>query len=138
MGRILRLFQAACLAAALIGPAQAQEDGAAITGVIQSQIEAFLRDDFATAFTYASPNIRQLFQTPERFGAMVRQGYPMVWRPADVEYFERVTIDGRIWQRVRITDGAGNAHDLGYQMIETDEGWQINGVQFLQAPQVGA
>jgi hypothetical protein len=62
----------------------------------------------------------------------------MVWRPADVRYLELETINGRLWQKVMITDAAGAVHVLGYQMIETAEGWQINGVQVLQAPQVGA
>jgi hypothetical protein len=109
-----------------------------IEGVIQNQIDAFLRDDFDAAFTYASPNIKRLFGTSDRFGMMVRQGYPMVWRPSDVRYLDLETIDGRLWQKVMITDAAGAVHVLGYQMIETAEGWQINGVQVLQAPQVGA
>ena len=106
--------------------------------MIQSQIEAFLAVDFETAFTFASPNIQGLFGTPERFGMMVRQGYPMVWRPADVRYVELAEIGGQVWQRVMITDQAGAVHMLGYQMIESGEGWQINGVRILQAPQVGA
>jgi len=130
---------ALCAATLLALPAMAQEaPRPEIEGVIQNQIDAFLRDDFDTAFTYASPNIKQLFGTPDRFGMMVRQGYPMVWRPADVRYLELETIDGRLWQKVMITDAAGVVHVLGYQMIETAEGWQINGVQVLQAPQVGA
>ena len=53
----------------------------AIESVISKQIEAFRADDFATAFTFASPNIRSMFGTPDNFGVMVRRGYPMVWRP---------------------------------------------------------
>jgi hypothetical protein len=37
-----------------------------------------------------------------------------------------------------MTDAAGKAHFLDYQMIETPEGWQINGVQLLEAAAVGA
>ena len=136
-----RFLTAAVLSAAalLVLPSMAQEaPRSEIEGVIQNQIDAFVRDDFDTAFTYASPNIKQLFGTSDRFGMMVRQGYPMVWRPADVRYLDLETIDGRLWQKVMITDAAGAVHVLGYQMIETAEGWQINGVQVLQAPQVGA
>lgn len=134
-----RTLAAAATALLLALPAGAQDGpSAAIEGVIQNQIEAFLRDDFETAFTYASPNIKQLFGTPERFGSMVRQGYPMVWRPSDVQYLELEEIGGRLWQKVMITDAAGTVHMLAYQMIQTADGWQINGVQVLQAPQVGA
>lgn len=135
--RSIILALAATLLLAL--PMRAEESrNPAIEGVIQSQIEAFLADDVETAFTFASPNIQGLFGTPERFGMMVRQGYPMVWRPADVQYLELAEIGGQVWQRVMITDQAGAVHMLGYQMIETGEGWQINGVRILQAPQLGA
>ena len=65
-------------------PAQAQSDD--IEAVIGAQLEAFAADDFAKAFTFASPMIKGMFGTPERFGQMVRGGYPMVWRPSRVEF----------------------------------------------------
>ena len=133
-----RTLAAAATALILSMPAMAQDGASAsIQGVIQSQIDAFLRDDFDTAFTFASPNIKRLFGTPERFGTMVQQGYPMVWRPSDVRYLDLENIDGRLWQKVMITDAAGTVHVLGYHMIETPEGWQINGVQVLQTPEIG-
>ncbi len=133
-----QVILAAAFAIFASGPASAEGHGSAITSVIQSQIDAFLADDFATAFAFASPNIKSIFQTPERFGLMVRQGYPMVWRPADVKYLELEDQNGMLWQKVMITDQAGAIHVLGYQMIEADGGWQINGVQVLRAPEVGA
>jgi len=127
------------LALSLLNAAAAQESrGPAIEGVIQSQIEAFLADDFATAFTYASPAIRGIFQTPESFGRMVRDGYPMVWRPSEVTFGELREFAGQLWQRVYVRDAEGRRHALDYQMIETSEGWQINGVQLLQGPDFNA
>lgn len=126
------------LAIALPATAWSQERDGAIPNVIQNQIDAFLEDDFATAFTYASPAIKQLFGTPDRFGLMVRQGYPMVWRPADVQFLEQEPRGGAVHQKVLITDGDGVPHVLDYQMIPTESGWQINGVTILQAPPLGA
>jgi hypothetical protein len=123
------------LAVVLALPALAQEGP--IRQTIQNQLEAFQADDFARAFTYASPNIKGLFGTPENFGAMVKNGYPMVYRPAEVEMGELREIAGNLWQRVRIVDQAGRAHLLDYMMVETPEGWQINAVQLLPAPDVG-
>lgn len=111
---------------------------APIRETIQNQINAFLADDFARAFSYASPNIKGIFQTPENFGAMVREGYPMVYRPAEVEMGALREIAGNLWQRVRVVDQAGKAWNLDYMMIETPDGWQINAVQLLPAPDVGA
>ena len=109
-----------------------------IEATIGAQIDAFLVDDFARAFTYASPGIQGVFGTHERFGQMVQNGYPMVWRPGDVQYLELREFGGALWQRVMIRDQAGGVHMLDYQMINTAEGWRVNGVQLLRAPGVGA
>ncbi len=134
--RLIRTFLAIVVLAA--SPALAQERDPAIPGVIQSQIDAFLADDFDTAFSFASPTIQRLFGTAESFGMMVRRGYPMVWRPGDVEYLEQEPKGGAVHQKVLITDEAGVPHVLDYQMIPTPDGWQINGVQILRAPPLGA
>lgn len=105
--------------------------------VIRDQIAAFQVDDFATAFTYASPMIRQMFGTSERFGQMVRQGYPMVHRPADVTMLDQRGMGESVIQRVRIRDGQGRVHVLDYQMIPAEGGWQINGVQLVRQAEVG-
>ncbi|SDJ15854.1 DUF4864 domain-containing protein [Lutimaribacter saemankumensis] len=113
-------------------PAGAQQQQ--ITGVIDQQLDAFKTDDFERAFSYASPTIKRIFRTPENFGVMVRRGYPMVWRPAEVRYLDLREVAGNLWQRVQITDAKGGIHLLDYQMIETENGWQINAVQLLKAP----
>jgi len=122
-------------AAFLALPALAQEEP--IRKTIQSQLDAFQVDDFARAFTFASPNIKGIFGTAENFGAMVKNGYPMVHRPAEVQMGELREVAGNLWQRVRIIDQAGRGHLLDYMMIETPEGWQINAVQLLPAPDIG-
>lgn len=124
------------LAVCLALPAGAQE--APIETTIRSQIDAFLVDDLETAFSYASPNIKALFGTPENFGVMVRDGYPMVYRPAEVEMLELREFGGNLWQRVRIIDQGGSGWFVDYMMIETAEGWQINAVQLMPSPEVGA
>ena len=123
------------LASVLALPAVAQEGP--IRQTIQSQIDAFLADDFARAFSFASPTIKGLFGTPENFGAMVKNGYPMVYRPVEVEMLELREVAGNLWQRVRVVDQGGKAHFLDYMMVETPEGWQINAVQILPAPDIG-
>ncbi|MCU4655031.1 DUF4864 domain-containing protein [Roseibacterium sp. SDUM158016] len=132
----------ACLALVLTVPlASAQERLApnpAIETTIQNQFDAFLDRDVGEAWQYASPNIQSLFGSPENFGRMVEQGYPMVWTPGRVEFIDLQSLGGILVQRVEVIDQAGTAHYLGYQMIETGEGWRINGVQVLRAPQVGA
>lgn len=119
--------------------AQAQEArNPAIETVIQQQFDAFRAEDVGTAFSFASPNIKGMFGTPENFGRMVRNGYPMVWRPAEVQFLDLRRVAGNLWQRVMVTDQAGRTHLLDYQMVETGQGWQINGVQILPQAGVGA
>ena len=124
------------IAASMAGSAWAQ--GAEIEGVIGSQIEAFKADNFSQAFEFASPSIRGIFRTPENFGRMVTQGYPMVWRPAEVTYLELREENGSYWQMVQIIDAKGRVHVLDYRMLETEAGWKINGVQLLESVGISA
>jgi len=79
----------------------------AIEAIITDQIAAFQADDFARAFSFASPTIKGLFGTPQNFGMMVQRGYPMVYRPNSVRMLELRDVDGQLWQRVMVTDHAG-------------------------------
>ncbi|MEL6806280.1 MAG: DUF4864 domain-containing protein [Pseudomonadota bacterium] len=124
------------LALSMTGAAWAQ--GTEIEGVISDQLDAFKADDFAEAFEFASPNIRGIFRTPENFGRMVTQGYPMVWRPAEVTYLELREENGSYWQKVQIVDAEGRVHVLDYRMLDTENGWKINGVQLLESAGVSA
>jgi hypothetical protein len=109
-----------------------------IETTIQGQIDAFLVDDFARAFEFASPTIKRMFGSSERFGLMVRNGYPMVHRPADVEFLELRKQGPLLFQKVRILDAKGIPYFMEYNMIDTPKGWQIDGVELLAAPPVGA
>ena len=123
------------LCAAIFFGIPARADEAAIRSVISSQIEAFQADDFARAFTFASPTIKQIFKDPDRFGVMVRQGYPMVWRPAEMNFLSLDMIDGQLWQNVMIRDQSGSLHILEYQMVPLENEWKINAVRMRKAPE---
>ena len=135
----MRRIALAAALAALSGGAFAQEAGE-LEGVITEQMSAFLADDFATAFTYASPMIRGMFGNPGNFGAMVRNGYPMVWRPADIRFEDQRPgrRPGEVVQRLSLRGPDGSYYICDYTMVETPAGWKINGVQILPAPGVGA
>ena len=116
--------------------AAAQQDE--IATVIQNQLDAFNEREVETAFTYASPMIQGMFGNPGNFGMMVERGYPMVWTNSNARFLELREVGGRLFQRVLVQDTQGVAHVLEYQMIETSDGWQINGVSIVPAPDVGA
>lgn len=137
MRQLLAAFAATlCLATASLADESAAP---AVRDTIRRQIDAFLADDFERAFTFASPGIQGIFQTPENFGRMVREGYPMVWRPETVRFLELREISGALWQKVLIEDANGATHVLDYRMEPDGAGdWRIDGVQILRAPDVSA
>jgi hypothetical protein len=105
-------FVAVVLLIATIAPAWA--DKAEIQKTIQSQINAFQEDDFEVAFEFASPNIQRIFKSSKRFGVMVSQSYPMVYRPADVRFLELESVQDEFWQKLQIQDQQGRYHIMAY------------------------
>ena len=121
----------------LAGPASAQQisdaDRSAIQSIIQGQVDAFKRDDSGAAFGYASPMIREMFGTPDIFMDMVRQGYPMVYRPKLFDFAEIATKDGRPTQKVRVVGPDGRRYNAFYPMTRLPDGtWRIDGC-YLEA-----
>lgn len=130
-----RVILASLFSLFLALPATAQTSPA---DTILNQIEAFRADDYVTAFDFAAPNIRRTFRDAETFERMVRQGYPMVAAPADVQMLNAVPEGEAILQGVLIQDGAGVFHALEYRMVQVDGQWRIAGVKRLAAPSIGA
>lgn len=147
MTRILRhfvavsIFLAAFLTVAAPAPRAAAEsaaDAAAIEQTIRSQIAAIQQDDWAKAFTYASPMIQGIFETPENFSRMVRGGYPMVWRPRSFRAGDLTDGDRGIVQVMFFEDQDGRLFIADYFMKLVDGEWRINGVQIRPAPEQSA
>jgi hypothetical protein len=63
------------LVAGLAAPARAGDDVAAAQTVIRAQVDAFGRDDAATAYSYAAPAIRSMFPQADIFIGMVKRKY---------------------------------------------------------------
>lgn len=117
-------------------PARAQDAGA-IRQVIEAQLDAFRRDDGARAFGYASPGIQGMFGTPETFMAMVRTGYPQVYRARRTQFEPVATEGGRIVQRVLIEGADGQPVVARYTMEQQADGsWRIAGCTIEESGQV--
>ena len=111
-------------------------DRGAIRSVIESQIAAFRRDDGPAAFAFASPAIKRMFGTPDNFMAMVRTGYPQVYRPAAVSFRDLVRAEDTLLQLVDIVGPDGLPVIGVYEMERQPDGtWQINGCRLLQPPE---
>jgi len=119
----MRIF--ALLVSVLVGsilPAAAGEDVATGQAVIRSQEEAFSRDDAAAAYTFAAPGIQSMYQTPDTFMFMVRNGYAPVYRHRSFEFGEAKTYEGKIYQQVHIIDANGDAWEALYTLEPQEDG----------------
>ncbi|HWH74837.1 MAG TPA: DUF4864 domain-containing protein [Methylibium sp.] len=124
LGLVMSLSWALGLQAAPPAP----DDALQAQQVIRAQLAAFAADDAETAFSHATPEVRQRFGSAERFVGMVRQGYPMVYRPASVAFMEAVDADGDVLQGVSIVDVSGRAWDVTYRLQRgADRRWRIAG-----------
>lgn len=103
-------------------------DESAIAAVIQQQLEAFQADDAELAFSFASPNVQDKFQTAEQFMTMVKAEYETVYRPQSVNFEEIGWIRGKPIQAVTILGPSGEWMTAYYQMEQqTDQTWRIAG-----------
>ncbi len=103
-------------------------DRSSIRDVIESQLAAFQRDDGAQAFSYASPNVRGQFGTPEKFMYMVRTGYAPVYRPREVTFRDVVVAGDVPAQKVLLVGPDGVPVMAIYPMQrQADGSWKIDG-----------
>ena len=119
-------------------PARAQPvsevDARAARTIVSAQLEAFAKDDAKRAFSYAAPSIRAMFGTPERFLAMVRAGYPVVYRASRVTFLIPLSDEGDLLQGVHLTDGAGTLWLATYRLErQADGSWRIAGCDLQPA-----
>ena len=106
----------------------APADVKAIRIVVEAQLDAFAADDAKRAFSYAAPAIREMFVTPEKFMAMVKSGYPAVYRPASVTFLNPEWIQGQLVQGVHLTDASGALWIAIYRFDrQPDKSWRISG-----------
>lgn len=102
--------------------------------LIEQQIEAFLHDDAATAYTFAAPGIKALFPDKDSFFSMVKKSYQPVYHPGNYAFGKSRAIGGGavVYQEVLITGTDGKDWTAIYQITRQPDGsYKINGVQIL-------
>lgn len=109
-------------------------DTSRIRQIISEQMEAFQQRDEAKAFSYASPNIRKLFQRPDIFMRMVETGYKPVFEPQTVEFLTFSADLRGLYQDVYVLGRSGASVVARYYMVQIDElGWKIDGVVMIKS-----
>ncbi|EDQ32932.1 hypothetical protein HPDFL43_08284 [Hoeflea phototrophica DFL-43] len=119
----------------LLTPARA-DDAAAAQSIIESQIQAFLADDMATAYSFAAPSIKRMYPDESRFFDMVKRGYQPVYRPGNFAFGRsKLAPDGSgLIQEVLIQGPDGQDWTALYSLERQPDGsFKINGVQMIKA-----
>ena len=117
------------LAMSLLSAASAQLNettAQAVKNTVQAQLAAFAKDDADLAFSYAAPTIRAMFETPQNFMAMVRDAYPVVYRPAKLLFLAAAGTSSAVVLPVKMWDQEGLSWMATYKLeLQADGRWLI-------------
>jgi hypothetical protein len=110
-------------------------DRAAVQSVIEDQMAAFMRNDEATAYGFAAPEIKRIFPDSATFMDMVRTQYSPVFRPRYVEFGRAVGSSDTIVQPVFVVGEDGQSVVALYTLERNDDSaWLITGCVLRPAP----
>lgn len=133
----MRILVLAAVLFGFIAPAAAQSkaDRSAVQAVIGQQLDAFLSDDAATAYSFAAPNIQTMFPTQDRFMELVQQGYQPVYRSRSRSFGELKETAMGLEQTVDLVDAAGEFWTAVYTLQRQPDGsWKISSCVLVKKP----
>ena len=105
----------------------------AVRYTISSQIDAFKDNDVKKAYTFAAPNIQAQFPSPDIFGLMVRNGYPIIWKPKSYKFTTFKDLGNRCIQRVLFQSYNGSLESYDYILEKNGSVWKIAGVLTIKS-----
>lgn len=119
------LFSICLSFAAISGEAEVRGAQAAING----QMKALLTDDGAAAYSFAAPNVKQIFPSVDAFMNMVTSGYAPVRRPQSYAFGKVQEMGaGKIVQQVLIVGPDGKDYEAVYTLeLQSDGKYLITG-----------
>jgi hypothetical protein len=108
--------------------------GQEVHALIERQLDAFARDDGASAYALAAPGLKTIFSDADVFMAMVRGQYAAVYRHRSVE-FGPMEIDGdNVSQVLTIVDDNNQVWKALYKLTRQPDGkWLINGCLLVKS-----
>lgn len=120
------------LAVLLLGGAYAVDaqraapvDTAGVSSVVRTQLQALAAEDAGKAFALADSQLRTRYGNAEEFLDSVRSQYPMVLKPASVQFLLPQATGTLAMQKVRVTDGEGYGWLLTYVLHREGPQWLI-------------
>lgn len=102
--------------------------------LIEEQIEAFLHNDAATAYSFAAPGIKALYPDKDTFFSMVKRSYEPVYHPGNYAFGRSKSVDDGavVYHEVLITGRDGKDWSAIYQLARQPDGsYKISGVTIL-------
>lgn len=111
----------------LAAGAQPAVDEKAAAEPVFRQLDAFRRNDYDTAYAFASAEIHSLF-TRETFERMVKERYPEIAACAHARIASSRSENGRIYLIVKIRGANGSHVEAVYEMVRETGAWKINAV----------
>jgi hypothetical protein len=131
----MRALSFAIMLCLILAPkAQAEDPVQTAQTLIQGQIEAFLQNDAATAYSFAAPDIKALFPDKDIFFAMVKKSYQPVYHPGNYAFGKSRAIDNGavVYQEMLITGSDDKDWTAIYQILRQPDGsYKIGSVQVL-------
>ncbi len=95
--------------------------------VINSQLSAFRKDDYAGAYTFADSAL-QAQVSPAVFEHMVKKGYPAIARSRSASFGVSLDNGDQAVVTVGILGPSGHLLQYHYLMHHEKDGWRISGV----------
>lgn len=116
----------------LITPEPSRADPQAdVKWIIESQIAAFRRGDFDTAYVYAAPDLKAQFSSANQFAEDVRWRLPMVWDPQEMRFLNQRSTTSGLSQMATMVDRHGDRYLVNYQMVNLGGYWRVLRIEVL-------
>ena len=108
------------------------QDWSDIRQAIQSQLDAFQRDDGEASYALAAPSVKERFPTPEAFNRMVRDHYSPIYNLREVRFLTPSIAQGRILQGIQFLSDE-NQLLLAVFTVERqeDKSWKIKACNLM-------
>jgi hypothetical protein len=107
--------------------------------IIQRQLDAFKQNDADSAFSLASPGLRETYANPHNFMDSVRSGETPFFKRRMVEYHDFVTAGDDAAQSVVLVDDDSYVWTIVYKLSRQPDGsWLIDGVMLVKSDALDA
>lgn len=111
-----------------------------IQNIIKKQIDAFTRNDYETAYSYASDEIKNMFADKKIFKNMIISSYSILINPKNVIFEKPMLLDkNMVAQKVKII-GINNLEVYAVYTVtkNTQRQWRIAGCVLIKNEEIAA